>query len=541
MVRRFLIVAVALFGGAAAIHFASQAAEPSKPATPAAVGELTAVEKALSQSALLKFDKTPLKDVAAALAKQYQINVLLDHKALQEASIGDNLPISFQLDGGPLRSGLRLMLRRHDLGYLTLTDDVLLLITTIESVQKHVTSRLYDVRDLVGYDVPMPYGGRAADYDSLIDAIVSFVSPASWDSMSGAAPIATILGCLIIPQTEDVHEQIAALLQALRKVHQAGPAGCEPVRVDDPDTPVAAAVQVQLDRKRDIHFKTSFLRELTAWLRHLGIPLVVEEVAAAQVGENQTFDELQLTQVPLGWALQRILSQHELGYYVAADGLVITTQQAAETRLECVVYPLTELSEQVDRSSLSYFDVLARAAVEPNSRDASMVQVVPDAGALIFEQTHDAQVRFAKLLTQLRARVKASQPALDDQTPVVKIYHLSVTTGKTMVDVSDADTQKYIAVIRNLIEPKSWSDGSGYIAAVPGAIVVRQTPAVQQRVQELLAELGAVGLGGGFQGGAFGSAPPQSSSPNRTKRKANPTSGVPDTTKISNGKIEKPQ
>ncbi|HEX3999973.1 MAG TPA: hypothetical protein VHX65_15585 [Pirellulales bacterium] len=63
-------------------------------------------------------------------------------------------------------------------------------------------------------------GGNQADFDSLIELITSTVSPQSWDSNGGAgsiAPFNTNL-TLVVSQTQEIHEQIADLLQQLRRL-----------------------------------------------------------------------------------------------------------------------------------------------------------------------------------------------------------------------------------------------------------------------------------------------------------------------------------
>ena len=63
-------------------------------------------------------------------------------------------------------------------------------------------------------------GGNQADFDSLIELITSTVAPSSWDSNGGAgsiAPFATNL-TLVVSQTQEIHEQIADLLQQLRRL-----------------------------------------------------------------------------------------------------------------------------------------------------------------------------------------------------------------------------------------------------------------------------------------------------------------------------------
>ena len=63
-------------------------------------------------------------------------------------------------------------------------------------------------------------GGNQADFDSLIDLITSTISPTSWTDSGGTgsiAPFETNL-TLVVSQTQEIHEQIADLLQQLRRL-----------------------------------------------------------------------------------------------------------------------------------------------------------------------------------------------------------------------------------------------------------------------------------------------------------------------------------
>jgi general secretion pathway protein D len=63
-------------------------------------------------------------------------------------------------------------------------------------------------------------GGSQADFDSLIDLITTTIAPTSWDTVGGpgsVAPFETNL-TLVVSQTQEVHEQIADLLQQLRRL-----------------------------------------------------------------------------------------------------------------------------------------------------------------------------------------------------------------------------------------------------------------------------------------------------------------------------------
>ncbi len=63
-------------------------------------------------------------------------------------------------------------------------------------------------------------GGAQADFDSLIDLIKSTVKPTTWDDVGGPgsiAPFETNLS-IVVSQTQEVHEEIADLLEQLRRL-----------------------------------------------------------------------------------------------------------------------------------------------------------------------------------------------------------------------------------------------------------------------------------------------------------------------------------
>ena len=55
----------------------------------------------------------------------------------------------------------------------------------------------------------------------------------------------------------------------------------------------------------------------------------------------------------------------------------------------------------------------------------------------------------------------------------------------------DLDPKDFVDVVKDLVEPKSWT-GDAYIHGVPGAIVVKQASAIQKRVEKMLIDLGAI-------------------------------------------------
>jgi general secretion pathway protein D len=63
-------------------------------------------------------------------------------------------------------------------------------------------------------------GGTSADFESLIELITSTIAPTTWDDVGGPGSVQQFQGnlSLVISQTQEVHEEIADLLEQLRRL-----------------------------------------------------------------------------------------------------------------------------------------------------------------------------------------------------------------------------------------------------------------------------------------------------------------------------------
>jgi hypothetical protein len=233
MSRSFSVVAlcVALYlltmPGLLAEEKAKQKAKaPPRPAaakqSPLGVGE-AAIKKALGEPTELEFIETPLSDVIDYLKEHHHIEIQLDNKALADVGIGSDTPVTMNLRGVSLRSALKLVLRNLNLTW-TVQDEVLL-ITTPEEAESRLDTKVIDVSDLVV--CRNKHDDLWDDYDTLIDAITTAIKPTTWDQVGGPGSITgASLGTakvLIVSQTQDVHEEIAPLLAAIREVAKKTP------------------------------------------------------------------------------------------------------------------------------------------------------------------------------------------------------------------------------------------------------------------------------------------------------------------------------
>ncbi|NCY02446.1 MAG: hypothetical protein EBX36_05930, partial [Planctomycetia bacterium] len=103
----------------------------------------------------LNFQETPLRDVINQLKDKFDIPILADKKAFEDAGLDlDTTLVTQSVSGISLRSALRLLLGDIDLTYLI--KDEVMLITTKEKAAENLVIKVYPVGDLV---IPLSAGG----------------------------------------------------------------------------------------------------------------------------------------------------------------------------------------------------------------------------------------------------------------------------------------------------------------------------------------------------------------------------------------------
>jgi hypothetical protein len=112
------------------------------------------INQALKETTSIEFQNEPLADVIDYLKAKHGIEIQLDNQALTDAAIGPSAPVTRSAKGIRLRSALRLLL--DDLGLTWVVRDDVLMITTKERADTELTTRVYDVADLV-LPIPNPF------------------------------------------------------------------------------------------------------------------------------------------------------------------------------------------------------------------------------------------------------------------------------------------------------------------------------------------------------------------------------------------------
>lgn len=189
-------------------------------ALPAPAPGEAAIQQALAEKTEFDFVDQPLAEVVANLKQQHAIEIQLDTRAMEDAGLGSDTPITRKIKDISLRSVLRLVLGELDMTYVV--RDGFLLLTTKTEAENMLVTKIYPVADLVAksdFQPPTPGARREADYRMLTHAIESTVATDTWQDVGGPGSIASFRNgdSLVISQTTEVHEEIAELLATLRK------------------------------------------------------------------------------------------------------------------------------------------------------------------------------------------------------------------------------------------------------------------------------------------------------------------------------------
>ncbi len=191
--------------------------------------EALAVEEKLNETISLNMEDSTLGEAVDFLRNYTGLNVVLDHKALQDLALTRDAPVSLVVQSPiKIKTALKLLLDRHGLSYKT--DDGVLMITTPQSRGETYT-KVYQVTDLVippsapkpkigpmangrggnpfvqqanyndaGENGFMPNGGstnvlvnneREIDFGPLLQLITTTIAPGTWDIQDGAGRSAT--------------------------------------------------------------------------------------------------------------------------------------------------------------------------------------------------------------------------------------------------------------------------------------------------------------------------------------------------------------
>ena len=154
-----------------------------------------------------EFFEMPLRDVVSLLSEEAGIDIRIDAQALDELGLGEEAPVTLDVDKASLASVLSLALRRIASELTWSVDETGVLVTTKYSDE--------DRLELIGYEVDTSL--LSADLADLATVIPKILRPDVWDENRGSGSVrAGIRGTLDVRQTFQMHQHVARLLQDLK-------------------------------------------------------------------------------------------------------------------------------------------------------------------------------------------------------------------------------------------------------------------------------------------------------------------------------------
>lgn len=142
-------------------------------------------------------------EVVDFLRDEYNIQIQLDIRALDDLGMSSDDPVSVNLRGISLESALDLMLQQLELTYIV--DDEVMLITNKDVAAERMETRVY------------PVFHPDLSLEATTELLHRTVAPDSWTETGGAGDVAILGNKLIVRQTYAVHREINKLLSQLQR------------------------------------------------------------------------------------------------------------------------------------------------------------------------------------------------------------------------------------------------------------------------------------------------------------------------------------
>jgi hypothetical protein len=371
--------------------------EPVKPKPLTAIDDV--LDKPLEKP--LEFNEAPLRDVIAGFRQAAGIDVLVDRKALEDAGLDPDMPVTARLPAGlPLATGLEMAIRGANLTWIVRYG--LLEITTRERAEERLFVRVHDVADLAE---------TADGLRVLIELIESCVAADTWNTMGGPGSIRPDDGgALLISQSWHVQRQVVGFLAVLRRLKATPAENRRPLGLSGywSDQPAVVAARAALDKPVSVDFDETPLREVAADLaKKAGVSITVDAWALEDAGLDLDLPvTFALSGKPLAVVLDRILEPVDLACEVRDEGLVVTTQEQSEQSLTVAVYPVGHLGGG-DRS-VGFLAALVTSMVMEDTWDtvggpAVVRPVDGDVPCLVVLQTTAGQCAVHEMLESLPA------------------------------------------------------------------------------------------------------------------------------------------
>jgi hypothetical protein len=170
----------------------------------------------------LQYEDQPLNEILSALQEEYDLPILIDHRAFESVAISPDIEVTVNLRNMSLRSALNLILRQPALdGIVHTIDNEVLMITTEDYANDRLVVAVHRVDDLVKDEVNYA-PGQPGPFSPLVQVITSCVKSHTWAiNGTGEGQIHLMQpGILVVSQTKPIQSEVASLIEQLRKTRE---------------------------------------------------------------------------------------------------------------------------------------------------------------------------------------------------------------------------------------------------------------------------------------------------------------------------------
>ncbi|QGJ70786.1 Hypothetical protein PBC10988_24840 [Planctomycetales bacterium 10988] len=365
------------------------------------------VEQRLSFAVVgLKFRQVPLIDAVETLSAMGGVASTFDLPAMTELGVPLDTPVSLQVKGETIAEALTQLLEEQRLGYDIRSGQ--LVVTSRDLIETELQQQTYMVEDL------LPSGSNGTP---LVEWLKGFLAPNSWQNDPEVSMELSGIQ-LLVTHRPAVHRELVETLAKLRLSRDTTAVDLE-MKKNFPLTPRLQQASDALLKPLRINFSAVPFKRIVEYIQEkTEFRVLVDTVALAKLGLTPDAEANIHTQQPqpLAEVLIQLLSPLECAYVVVdAKTILITTQQALQTRTEIEVYPLRslQLSDQQRQAILGRL----RARIFPETwfptGDASLAWDEPS--QTLFVRNHQpAQAQILQLFEQEEAARSAESTALSE-------------------------------------------------------------------------------------------------------------------------------
>lgn len=392
------------------------ALEIPEPPAPTTIDPATLVPQPLAEKLTWEFTDMPLNEMLAEFSERVGMPILIDEVALTDSGVPIDEPVTdglFDLAAYLLLDRLSALL---ELGWYV--DDGIIVVTSEEEAKYHLTLRSHIFTDL-----------REKGYEpDVLIQLMQTVTEGPWEDIDGIGGTLTRVGDVIfVRQSDRMHREVSALLQALRHHGRETYVLCPPVHESIREI-LKIPVSVEFDRL-----------PLQAAINQLGgetgIDIDIDEVTLTDVGIPT--DEpvtLTITDKPLETVLKYLLQPLELAAVPDLGRLLITTTEKAEGMEQIVLHDVSDVCQSKDQTEQLLRAVLNETAGPWEVIDGiGGVISVPVSGILVVRQTEKQLQEVRELLAAYRQAVDISGPqsgySAEMEKTETRYYHMSAETA----------------------------------------------------------------------------------------------------------------